>query len=290
MPWVVSSSGNLSFTQWRGLCCARCKEGTPYPSSASDASDFLAQSTDEGDLSSFYAKVWLLFFPKWHSSQPRSFLGGLFHKVLRIVVLLHGLSDSFPNSSSLLDTMVALWTRQSMTPDFTDVGWWDVNCTYRLVCVGLQYTWRTTCPYSSAENLISVNGSDPSLSSSMVNLICPCCTLRYSRSSCPVFPFTTEMMSFTYRFHTLGAMSSLAPARAFSSRSAMKMSAITGDSGDPMATPSSCWYGLPPKKKWCVWEAKAKWDRNVLQIYERCDWRAGIFWKNLFCILIPQVR
>ena len=165
-------------------------------------------------------------------------------------ILLNSVKNSRPRGQRQqqrrqLDTMVALWTRQWMTPDFTDVGWWDVNCTYRLVCVGV-YTRRTNCPYSLLENLISVFGSYPSLSSSMVNLICPGCALRYSRSCCPFFLFTTEMMSSTDRFHTLGAMSSLAPARAFSSRFVMKMSAITGDSGDPMETPSSCWYCLLP--------------------------------------------
>ena len=54
---------------------------------------------------------------------------------------------------------------------------------------------------------MSVKGSDPSLSSSMVNLIFSCCLLRWSSSNCPLSLFTTERTSSTYRFHTLGAMS-----------------------------------------------------------------------------------
>ena len=44
-----------------------------------------------------------------------------------------------------------------MTPDFTDVGWWDVNCTYTDWCVLVYDThtqaWRTTCPYSSLNQI-----------------------------------------------------------------------------------------------------------------------------------------
>ena len=48
--------GYLILCTMEGPCCARRKEGTPYPSGASDASNFLAQSSDEGDPSSGYAK------------------------------------------------------------------------------------------------------------------------------------------------------------------------------------------------------------------------------------------
>ena len=70
-----------------------------------------------------------------------SFLKGLLQKVLWIIVLVHRFPDLvqlFPKNFIIAGTVAARLTMQSMTTDFTDSGWWEVNCTYQLLCVGLK--------------------------------------------------------------------------------------------------------------------------------------------------------
>ena len=149
MLCVVSSSGNLSFTQWRGLVVLSVKKAHLTPAVRAirrtswlnpPTKGILTVATPRSDSCSFRSGILLHLAPFSMVFSTKCFVW-LFCCMASLI-----LSNSFSNSSSLLDTLVALWTRQSMTPDFTDVGWWDVNWTYRLVCVGLRYTWRTTCP------------------------------------------------------------------------------------------------------------------------------------------------
>ena len=97
---------------------------------------------------------------------------------------------------------------------------------------------------------ISRNGRWPSSSISMVNCMLLCNPLRCSRNSVR-FSFPCGQMtkvSSTYLYRHAGLR--LACFSAFSSKSSMKKLAMTGESGEPIGTPSVCSKHWSSKQKY----------------------------------------
>ena len=85
-----------------------------------------------------------------------------------------------------------------------------------------------------------MNGRDLSFSSLLVKVIFGCCIFWCLRIlSFSVF-WITAMMSSTNCFQTRAGVEH--EVRNFSSKSSMNRSAITGETGKPIATPSCCWH------------------------------------------------
>ena len=131
-----------------------------------------------------------------------------------------------PSSASLptwlLLTLMARFARHATTPDFTDMGWCELNGTQRFVCVGFWYTSLVSSPWGWRVILISMKGREPLFSISMVNWIRPCCLFRCWSSPWTLCFFTTEMTSSTKLYHTRG-VASYVP-KVLSSRCSMKIS------------------------------------------------------------------
>ena len=87
-------------------------------------------------------------------------------------------------------------------------------------------------------NSTSMNGIFLSFSRSIVNVIRGCCSFRWSNNHASSELRITEMTLSTNRCQIFGGAWS--SSQAFFSNSSMKMSATTGDTGDPIATPSCC--------------------------------------------------
>ena len=86
----------------------------------------------------------------------------------------------------------------------------------------------------------SRNGKWPSSSISMVNLILLCNPFRWCRNSVSLSRPWGQMVkvSSTYLYQHVGLC--VASSIAFFSKSSMKKLAMTGERGEPMATPSVC--------------------------------------------------
>jgi len=97
---------------------------------------------------------------------------------------------------------------------------------------------------------MSRNGRWPSSSISMVNCMFLCsplgCSRNYVKLSLPCGQMTK--VSSTYLYQHLGLR--VAWFSAFSSKSSMKKLAMTGESGEPIATPSVCSKYWPSKQKY----------------------------------------
>ena len=105
-----------------------------------------------------------------------SFLGGLRRatKCNWIIVLVHRFPDCvqlFSQNLIVAGMVAALLTRQSMTTDFTDSGWWEINCIYvfSVVC-SFTINFSHGLPVFMTGEM-SVKSNDQSFSSSMVNLM-----------------------------------------------------------------------------------------------------------------------
>ena len=132
---------------------------------------------------------------------------------------------SFSSVVSSLDTIIARFTKPAIMPDLTESGWWESYCTYLFVCVGFWYTCLWSLPFAVLVKRTSMKGSEPSSSSSIVNLMFGCCSFRWSSSGLPLSRLTTARTSSTNLFHSRGQI--LPSDSALSSKSSMNISETT---------------------------------------------------------------
>ena len=119
---------------------------------------------------------------------------------------------------------------------------------YRSVFVSLRKTAR------SMDSTFRINKTSKNeiilfLSSSYVNLMLSWYAFK-TDSTCSLKPFFTKHnVSSTYLFHRDKNNEFINPGTMVFSSSTMKIPAITGPKGEPMATPSSCWQHFPSNVK-----------------------------------------
>ena len=139
-------------------------------------------------------------------------------------------------------TFLALSKRLLTAALFALAGQWELKCRYMYlsVCVGFL---TSRAPPSLRVSLVSRKGREPSLSSSMVNLMVGRTLLRWLSKGSTSSSFIMQHVSSTYRFQNLGLEG--ADYSASSSKNSMYKLATAAETGEPMAAPCLCSWNSP---------------------------------------------
>ena len=134
---------------------------------------------------------------------------------------------------------LALWNNVLMTLYLAVVVWWLSHCKYWLVWVGFLSTMVSMLPSAWIVIRWSRKGMNPSaLVFSAVNWMPSSMELMWLKNSSLYTVFMTAKVSSTDLFHKLQLCG--AELRDLVTKSYMKMLAIMGLNGDPIAAPSCC--------------------------------------------------
>lgn len=148
--------------------------------------------------------LWSYYFWSFSSGFAVVLSFSLSSNFLIVPTLLQRLGDVLHLFFSASVTMLLhLSSKVLKTPSFWCSRWCELKFRYWAVCIFFRYIRNLTVSPSFRTISLSKNGSDPSLSSSYVNMMLPV-VLRWSVSCCWQPFFTSSITSSKYLFCSLG--------------------------------------------------------------------------------------